>query len=501
MIADPHKLGNPDAFDELADLFLGQMGTVHAHDAALGAIPMARSSDRTDPPASRGPITPAERAPSAPRLTLVSDRAEAPAPRTWGPPVDRCPIEHTPRIEVLLLGHLPVMAAAWVGQYVRHVADRVQAPVALARLSAGSLRVELHAPAGCRPEVVSGNTLESALRTMHASARRVVIVTPSAREMEAVASAGVSRVSLLTSGDEAGIVAAYGIVKSVAQRLRDGRGIDPASVLRVAVMGAPPGRAEFVINRLRDASRAFLGLDLQADTCIPRIGMTPGQSGLPLFDGPFDAPIDDLVAMVGLGPVARADVSAPPSGAGKPGVSTRASDEHVLHIADAPVPDDLPSEPEGDSRAHTSEDPVMPAADEESARDADVVLSAFIPGLERLVARCPYAEEIELAAEEPAPGAAARRLHLLVRAERYADRARAMERLAIASDWARAHRRLLELTTGEAAWTLSADAPQQHVFTDQPAAWRRLLDSHLRIHVLTPRTPVQHPDWACAPVN
>ncbi|MFI4897541.1 MAG: hypothetical protein ACIARR_06925, partial [Phycisphaerales bacterium JB059] len=86
-----------DEFDALADLFLG--------DEPLGprGVPEPRSTG-TDPAPVRAPRTRTE--------TAVK-----------------------PRIEAIVLGHLPVRASIWVRQYAGSVADAVQAPVALLRVS------------------------------------------------------------------------------------------------------------------------------------------------------------------------------------------------------------------------------------------------------------------------------------------------------------------------------------------------------------------------------
>lgn len=524
MIADPHKLGNPDAFDDLADMFLGQMGTVHAHDAAVGAMPLARPGQR--PPDDRAPITPAERSAAAPKLTLVSTGV-----------IDdehRAPHADPPCVESLVLGHLPVMASAWAGQYVKHIAERTQAPVAMVRLHEAGARIELHVPSGLRPDVRVGSSFDVALSNIHALARRVVIVAPACHEMETVGATGVSRVTLLTSGDEAGIVAAYGLVKTVSAKLRESRQIEPQSVLRAAVMGAPPSRADYVLRRLQETTRSFLGFELKSDVCIARVGV--GSPGLVLFDGPLHVTIEDLVAMVGLGPVQVIENSAnAPSEVTSSGAAVQAEASHSSQPEPAamfaanklgmhkigstsPVVDSAPHParpiPSADPRPLESPIPQprgpIGRIDRAAAATRPVVaepraLAAFIDGLEPIVVRCPYAEEIELAIgpadEDTVSGsaeAAPCSLHILVRAERYGDRARAVERLMVVAEWARVHRRVIELTLGDCARKIQGETTS-HVFTDQPRAWRHLLDSSMRIHGLAP----VHADaeWACVAVN
>lgn len=481
MIADPHKLGNPDAFDALADLFLGQMNAVQAHDAALGATPRTRSgADRTALHA------PSREVSSSHKLTLADVRP------THDADCDRKlpPVEVPPRIEALVLGHLPVMASAWAAQYARHVADRIQKPVAAIRLAGGGgdhVRIELHTPAG------SGNAgpraatnIIAAVEAVRKHAARIILMTDTGREPELAQTAGIDRVTLLTSGDEAGIVAAYGLIKTLAQRLKAAHGPGGEAVLRVAVMGAPPARAEFVVERLRDAARAFLGIELPSDACIARIG--PGPVGAELFDGCMDAPVQDLVGMLNT-TVATPRLARVEPEAAATHVEVTEVAEPVVAKIEPPVAAIGTGQPAG-ARAESSCHATGPAASHAHPGS----LSGFVSGLVSMAARYPHAEEIELALDDEGG------LHVLGRAEAYAQRARTLERLMAAAAWAETNRKVLQLTLGDSAKTLANRPAVMHVFTDQPVSWRQLLDSPLRVHMLAAVT-THAPDWACAPVN
>ncbi len=459
MLADPHKLGNPDAFDALADLFLGQDHKVHAHEAAMG-LPVGQGGGAgratslhagKEGEESGNPASPA-------KLTLVSDSDD---PSGGGPAAAPC-------IEALALGHLPVMAAAWASQYARHAADRVQAPIAFIRLSGQDVRIELHSPAGAKPQASRAFAdAPAALEFVSRLAGRVILMTDTGREAELAQTPGIDRVTLLTSGDEAGIVAAYGLLKTLAQRLRAARGAGAESALRVAVMGAPPARAEFVIERLRDASHAFLNLDLKSDACIARI--EAGSPGIQLYAGPLAGPVADLLLLITHTNPGR---TTPPK---EPTPAPTTSGMPIPAIA-VPV---KPQEPMG-----------LPETFLGTTIDS---LTIFIQGLDPLAARCPYAEEIELALDEDGV------LHLLARAEGYGQRGRALERLTVASAWAEMHRRVLQLTLKDIQRPIAGLTPVMHVLTDQPAAWRTLLDSPVRVHMLSPVTVGS--EWTCAPVN
>ncbi|MBL8758319.1 MAG: hypothetical protein JNK35_07825 [Phycisphaerae bacterium] len=540
MIADHFDApsDDPAAFDALADLFLGSNGSVAAHDAAMGVAPRGMRGSAgggssvgagvtsADAAASvnvngafvpAGPVTPAAtgaplptRVREGPRLVLVNDLNPARESGAEPPGVVAAPPGRARRgrpgrgdagedergsggmtrgVEVVILGHLPVMASAWASQYARHAADRVQGPVAVARVSGGRVRIEMVPPAG---GVVGGlvearglepgapRDLDAALSIVRASARRVIVFGEGVLEERAARARGVSRVTLLSSGDEAGVVAAYGIVKRLAGAIGD-RAEDEGPVLHVAVMGAPPARAEYVLDRLERACRTFLRLPLRRDTCIARIG--GGPVGVEVYDGPLDAPVEDLVAMLAVGEVGEAGPPAfePVNPEVHPGSATAAA-QYAAPSATSPCP--------------LSEVASNDAADP-SAEDApDGLLSDLVcAGLETLEARCPGAPEVEIALDESGV------LHVLARAEAYAEPGRALVRLATAAGWAWTNRRVLGLTRARGGPMIDESAAVvSHLFTDQPARWRGLLDAPIRMHVMLPARPTAGA-WACADLN
>src|SRR5262245_24872884 len=93
---DAFTAPKPEAFDALADLFLG--GEQHEGRSTAGSLTVSRA---------------------APTLRLVPDISQgkpaSPAPESTG----RAQSRQSVRIEGLILGHLPVLAAAWVMQYAR----------------------------------------------------------------------------------------------------------------------------------------------------------------------------------------------------------------------------------------------------------------------------------------------------------------------------------------------------------------------------------------------
>jgi hypothetical protein len=411
-------------------------------------------------------------------------------------------------VESLVLGHLPVMTSAWAAQYVRRCAEGHAAPVAVVRITGGLVRVELHgapaALAGTDEDAGACECLEDALLLAGRCCARVIVFPESKAEAEAAGASGVTQVTLLTSADESGVVAAYRSLKAMAQAL-NGRSC------HAVVMGAPPDRADFAARRLADACRQFLGLSLSFGEPIPRIG--GGPVGRTLFSGPARVPVAEMLTAVraaAVGPRRRthpalratdqpttphpsAESAAPPI----PDVTAVPVDESALHAAmrGPAARQSLPANPP--EAVHSAIPTPAPAVDPHpAATHADSLLAAHIPGLCPMAARCPFADDVELAFD--AHGG----LHLLAGAVGLTRDQRTIETLTAAAAWAQTNIRVLALTLPEGKRLVPDGVrPTLHLFTDRPAAFRTLLDSPIRVHLLAPIVKVRNADWFCAALN
>jgi hypothetical protein len=138
-----------------------------------------------------------------------------------------------------------------------------------------------------------------------------------------------------------------------------------------------------------------------------------------------------------------------------------------------------------------AEEPAAPAA---RAPASSVNMSSVpsglvghVPGLSPLSARCPYAQTVEMGTDD------AGSLHLLARHSAGAPDA-ALSDLLAAGAWARAHAQLLGLRLG-------THGPTLHVFTDEPARVRRLLDTDVRVHLLASVGVHGTTAWVCRALN
>lgn len=444
MIADPgmRPTGSHDDYDALADLFLG-----------MAALPKVKPS--------------AERNAGKAGLPRSASRGRE-------------------QIELLVLGHLPLMGSAWAAQFARHQAAADGGPVALARLSAGHLRIDVF---GARPGMAApigmgamGPTLDWLAR----SGARVLMQAPVKEEVLLAGVPGVGGVTLLTGSDEAGIVAAYRTLKGLVRHGCAARGAefgDGAAVpLGIAVMGVPEDKARAAWHRLNRAAESFLGTSLAFAACLPQIRVEG--AGISVYSGAFDGTARELLSML------AADVKARP--------------EATVTLAELATHDDEADgqplfEPtlvgaacgDDDLASDGGVGPSDPAGTE-----AGVALCDHVPGLMVLDVRCPAVEEVELAVD------ASGTIHAMASTRADGRDQRLLERLHAAAAWAVLNRRLIERVGRGAAAPRIGTGAVLHVFTDRPAEYRGLLDSPVRVHLLAPVVRIANRGaWVAAALN
>lgn len=237
-------------------------------------------------------------------------------------PTPPCSNHSCPRIEAVLMGHLPVLAAAWAGQYARLRAQQLAAPVAVLRLTGQWIRVELvgspTAPAGSPganieslPRLTETGDLMSALATAVGGAKAgvpaaagavgaVLVCTTASDEARLIAHDRLHDVTLLTSADEASTVAAYRVIKTIASDRREKQERDSGSAwrpgFRLVVAGSDQPAAIAAWRRLGDAARTFLGVELELAGTVPQIAAAV--PAVVLYDGPLTETMERVLAAV-----------------------------------------------------------------------------------------------------------------------------------------------------------------------------------------------------------
>lgn len=450
--------------DTLADLFLGD-----------GPLAPELATD----PHNVGSPRPDVRDPWRRDLGVASSLHDAPAPVS-GPLAGDAPEPHTqpapfpePAIEALILGHLPVLASVWVGQFARLGVESAGGPVALLRVRAGTASVDLFR-AGA--DVAECATIDDAIRAANTCARRWIIQVDETEEPSLAALPNISALTLLCGADDAAVVACYRALKSLGAR-------DETSekVIRLAIMGATGDKAKAAAEKLASASRTFLGRDIELVRGANQVSAWDART---LFRGPSPASLGSLVSRLecrgtpaGASRAETTPASIPeiPVGRARSVTRTEAFRTALRDVMQPRVGTESAPQASGTDpiAAPPAPEPMAssPAGPLPSIAAAGLV--GLIEGLAPIPLSCPVAPGVALARD------AGGSLHLVARSDAAGDVGRAWCELDAAAGWATMNAPLLA-----AAAAVRSTAPARHLLAREPRAARRLLDSGVRVYAL-----------------
>ncbi len=338
-----------EAYDSLAELFLGEIGRRRNPHAQPGA---AAADDPDD----------------APALDLDT-------------------------VEGLILGHLPVLGSAWVSQYARCVAHEEAVTVGLVQLRAGYATVEV-VPADdddLPPQPLQARaSLAAAINAAAAVAGRWIIRVEEPDEPLLATHPRISALTLLTSADEFAIVAAYRTLKRLlTDPGADRDDPDDRPEVRVSVMGAPDDAADAVFAKLSEAARMFVQRPIERAPGVHRVS-TAGGPSVVLFSGPVEG-----AARLAIDAITSATRRRrAPRPAARP--------ERTLRLT---LPEEPPQPAAPSSPQPVPVDAAPPQASPPAHRAGH--LAGHLNGLTPLAITCPYAPQAQFAA------GADGRLHIL----------------------------------------------------------------------------------------
>lgn len=426
-------------------------------------------------------IEPARR----PAEVFAAPRPARPQPAAWTAGEAAGPAE----LELLVPGHLPVRASAWLTPCLRAVAGPGVA-TGLFRFDAHdatgdeTVELELHGPAASPAPVGS---LADAVRRLGGRIRHWFLRPPTSLPLESMAALDPDRVSILTGPDPVAVTSAWEIARRILTGADEtGR---PRPSLGLVVVGSTRDEAERVRGRLDHLLRDRLGASVELRGCIARI--EPGSAPADVIRGHASesdpAWISGLIRSVasGGGPMASGEV-APGESAGHAPVlasirrqgsettaepitwSTGDEPRATPTAAAEPLPSPpLTSRPRGEAstsvpaRASVRPSPA-PASRPEYARHLD--------GLHGLPARAPAHPEIELAVD------GAGTLHVL-------GGLAAVRDLPIVAEWALRHAELLAMACPNRS--IDPDRrPECHVLSDDALAVSDLHHGPMHLHLL-----------------
>jgi hypothetical protein len=355
--------------------------------------------------------------------------------------------------ETLVLGHLPVRANPWVAQYARTVAERTGGRVALVRLGGGQVGIDLYGLDPSFRECQSEESVDAALARIASSCDRVIFQMTDADEVAVARSGAMDRVTVLTAGNDAAVVSVYRTIKTLAEDV---------DRLGVAVMGEESARARGVIEKLSEAARAFLDVELLEAGIIEKMGPTGGAMVyLGSCELAHERILDRLAALreSGAGDVMTRSVCVDEPEAASERDDVIEDERTAVVEAEAPVASPVGRQqdaPAGGARPG-----------EADARS----LAMSVLELKPIGASCPDDEGVVLARDVRG------RLHLVCEDEER----RGVERLTAVSSWASKHAKLLSALDVE---VIADGEVTRHLLTREAKGVRHLLDTDVRVHVM-----------------
>jgi hypothetical protein len=278
--------------------------------------------------------------PALPKLKLAP-QAAAPAVSSGAAHVRSIGAAHVPStrkatIEGLILGHLPVLGAAWVTQYAKFAAEQRAANIALLRSHEGQTWLDIVQPKHAQPISTSGeDNDEPSLLASTAKAASLaqgwIVRVDDCNEPDLLTLPSLSCITLLTGADDPAILASYRTIKHLAQLAESlGRPLstnDEQDGLRVqlVIMGADAARAAEADAKIRRSAQAFLGASIAPAIAIAKISPC---STVALYRGASTASLSELL-----------DIA---SSKNVPSEMVASERSNVQHEAPAPVPSHQP---------------------------------------------------------------------------------------------------------------------------------------------------------------
>lgn len=241
-----------------------------------------------------------------------------------------------------------------------------------------------------------------------------------------------------------------------------------------AAWGGPIGTDALAESTDSLLERAFLDFDRGADRARSAAGanLEPGRARVPAFVPDVTTSFSPELGAMN----SSSSYSSTPASGSTPGPTPALS--RAARPPARPAAPSLAPEPTREVEANEEASPLW----------------SHVENLRPVRTRCPYAEGVELAIDRD--GA----VHLLSRSEPNSGSAgddATLGQLMVASSWAEAH--LALLPTGSV--TVRPGRPVLHLFTDQPKRTRRLLETPLRVHLLTNVSVGDRSAWYCTELN
>ncbi len=441
-----------------------------------------------------------------------------------------------PGVECLITGHLSPASSGLVRGYARVCAHAGNTPVALLRLNAGVLTLEVIPCEGTstdagdsRHPTADTRSVQEALGRARRVSPRLLVHVEETHELDILTSIAApgpfTRVTVLCGADDGAVVATYRTIKRFlhSEQVRvhipsrdssggshspdtDGVGLQSwldftpppgtSPMMGVAVLGADAQGADQAFSRFTRAAHTFLGANIPGfAAAIPVAPSTSSQFGSTavqsLFRGQWEHPAQKLVELITQ--AWECNITSGPSPS--PRHIRTAIDSGLVRGLQSVLATGTPKQPSASrSLPRLNGAPTDTAV----ARNAGPKPSAaLLEGLTPLASRSPYNPRIELAVDD------AGTLHLIASSLSAGSAvSESAGELLTVSSWARDHAAILALAhPGISQRTLDAHGPDLHVITDDARDLRGVISTGVRLHLATPILVAGRTQWVCREIS
>lgn len=264
-------------------------------------------------------------------------------------------------IEVLAIGHLPVRAGLWLTPYADAVA-RELGPMALLRLDRDEPILQVLRGSETDSVPPSGGTLRDTIGSIAGSVNGWIVYGGGSATHSELVRSGPDRITILSSADDAAVVAAYQHAKNLVGAAEHEQSKLPT--INLAVLGADETSATRVFDRVNRTTTAFLGIEIELSSVIQRMDAAVRSTSYVNFPGEkspsvseITKVIDDARRTAATSPSALAAGKAPPTEATERArISPEERDllHEQPHVAEPPTEVETPASERPAAAAHTS---------------------------------------------------------------------------------------------------------------------------------------------------
>ncbi len=384
-----------------------------------------------------------------------------------------------PRIEALVLGHLPVQQSAWVMQYAKDAASQRGGPVGLLRIREGEATLDM---VGMTAGPAGGPTatIEDAIRAIGPAIKSLIVRVDATSEPLLPRLESIDAITLLTGADEAAIVGSYRTVKGLM-----GDASDNGPRLRLAIMGASTDKALAAADKIQKAVQSHLNAAIEVTACLARIGV--GKSVL-IHRGLMTGDVETLLSSI-RELLARPAPSPSPAAAPPPAPdSVEDPTFEPAHIDWEPPPAPVMSRLGQASPAAARVERTPEAVESVGPKS----LASHVSGLTPVPISCPFQPGVEFAIDRQGG------MHLLARSVSAKDAWPAVGSLLAAAQWTKHHSSLITLAVERSNPAIDTRrTPALHLLSAEAKGALALVDVGIQPHLLVEVTVDGKSGWYC----